>query len=243
MNMQGRGRFRRRAAAAGLLAASFFVSLPFAQTQVDLGFTSRVSALLKAQFAQKFGAGSLERIEDWMRQGKSQKQARDDLRQVAARGKSALPEGEILRNVNGYFNRVKYIEDITHWGLEDYWATPIEMVGSAGGDCEDYAIAKYYLLKELGVPVERLRITYVKALKLNQAHMVLAYYESKGAEPLILDNLDQQIRPASERPDLDPVYGFNDDEVEVTRTGQKAVPTQLRAWQNLQGRLVAQSRI
>jgi predicted transglutaminase-like cysteine proteinase len=210
-----------------------------AQSQLDLGFTTRVSALLKAQFVQKFGAGAMTRIDDWIRYGGSQKQARDDQR----RKSSPAQDIEILNNVNRFFNRVRYVEDMTHWTQADYWATPIEMVSSAGGDCEDYAIAKYYLLKELGVPVERLRITYVKALKLNQAHMVLAYYSATGAEPLILDNLEDQIRPASERPDLDPVYSFNDDQVELTKTGQKTVPSQLRAWQILQGRLRAYSQI
>ena len=61
----------------------------------------------------------------------------------------------------------------------------------------------------MGVPDEQLRITYVKALQLNQAHMVLAWYPTPTADPLILDNLINEIRPASERNDLEPVYSFN----------------------------------
>lgn len=194
--------------------------------------------MLKTKFVQKYGAGTMERIESWIGYGNSQRQAREEQRRRAL----APQDLEILDSVNKFFNRVRYMDDIKHWGQHDYWAAPIELVSSNGGDCEDYAIAKYYLLKELGVPIERLRITYVKALKLNQAHMVLAYYSTTGAEPLILDNLDDQIRPASERTDLDPVYSFNDDQVELAKTGQKSVPTQLRAWQTLQGRLRAHAQ-
>jgi len=85
----------------------------------------------------------------------------------------------------------------------------VEMLSTNGGDCEDFSIAKYFTLLELGVPDERLRITYVKALELNQAHMVLAYYETPESEPLILDNLINKIRSASQRSDLLPVYSFN----------------------------------
>jgi len=63
-------------------------------------------------------------------------------------------------------------------------------LASNGADCEDFSIAKYFALKELGVPIQRLRITYVKAVRLNQAHMVLAYYPEPDAVPLILDNLE-----------------------------------------------------
>src|SRR5690606_3765884 len=66
-----------------------------------------------------------------------------------------------------------------------------------------------FTLRELGVPDEQLKITYVKALEQNQAHMVLAYYETAEAEPLILDNLKPDVLPASARPDLVPVYSFN----------------------------------
>ena len=84
------------------------------------------------------------------------------------------------------------------------------------GDCEDFAIAKYFSLLAVGVPASQLRLVYVR-LQLgapggpSQAHMVLAYYASAQAEPLILDNLITDIRPASRRPDLTPVFSFNSD--------------------------------
>ncbi len=116
-----------------------------------------------------------------------------------------------LEKVNLFFNRSNFVSDLKHWGKKDYWATPVELLATNGGDCEDYSIAKYFTLRELGVPDEKMRITYVKAIRLNQAHMVLAYYENPEDEPLILDNLINNIRSASKRPDLVPIYSFNGD--------------------------------
>ena len=123
---------------------------------------------------------------------------------------AALPELDKLNEVNRFFNRkVRFVDDIQLWRENDYWATPVEMLIKGAGDCEDYSIAKYFTLRRLGIPDEKLRITYVKALNYNQAHMVLTYYASPSAEPLVLDNLINDIRPASQRKDLFPVYAFN----------------------------------
>ncbi len=116
---------------------------------------------------------------------------------------------EKLERVNRFFNRLHFIDDTIHWQQEDYWATPVEFLASNGGDCEDFALAKYFTLRALGVPEERLALTYVKAVRLNRAHMVLTYYPEPGAEPLVLDNLTEAIQPASRRTDLLPVYSFN----------------------------------
>lgn len=108
------------------------------------------------------------------------------------------------------FNRsLRFTDDIEIWQQEDYWATPVEALVKGAADCEDYAIAKYVTLRRLGVASDKLRITLVKALRLNQAHMVLTWYASPGADPLVLDNLIGEIRPASQRDDLLPVYAFN----------------------------------
>jgi len=114
-----------------------------------------------------------------------------------------------IHTVNDFFNKMQFVSDQIHWHRSDYWATPVEFLSTNGGDCEDFSIAKYFTLRELGVPDKKLRITYVKALRLNQAHMVLAYYESPDSDPLILDNLIPQIRHAYNRHDLLPVYSFN----------------------------------
>ena len=122
-------------------------------------------------------------------------------------------EKEKLKLVNEYFNRIPNINDDAHWASPDYWATPLELIGTHGGDCEDFALAKYFTLRELGVPDERLRLTYVRvylpATRKMQTHMVLTYQPTPQAEPLILDNLMDKISPATERKDLAPTYSFN----------------------------------
>ncbi|XVJ71791.1 MAG: hypothetical protein HEQ39_08125 [Rhizobacter sp.] len=122
-----------------------------------------------------------------------------------------------LRVVNEFFNRrVLFRDDIDIWGQTDYWASPLEMLDKGAGDCEDYVIAKYFSLLGLGVPMAKLRLVYARAQLggvggPSQAHMVLAYYESSNAEPLILDNLVSEVRLASRRPDLSPVFSFNSE--------------------------------
>jgi len=144
----------------------------------------------------RFGADAKQRVVDWQVLIESEQAAHDS-------------EWDLIHTVNRFFNQMHFISDMEHWHQEDYWATPVEFLATNGGDCEDFSIAKYFTLLELGVPDKRLRITYVKALNLNQAHMVLAYYETPESEPLILDNLIKRIKGASQRHDLLPVYSFN----------------------------------
>lgn len=115
-----------------------------------------------------------------------------------------------LNAANQFFNKnVAYKTDQNHWKQEDYWATPVESLGTGAGDCEDFAIAKYFTLKAMGVDTSKLRLMYVRALKWDEAHMVLIYNESPNAVPLVLDNIDKRIKPASKRRDLKPIYSFN----------------------------------
>ncbi|MGO5000641.1 transglutaminase-like cysteine peptidase [Oceanisphaera sp. W20_SRM_FM3] len=151
-----------------------------------------------------------------------------------------LNEREVLSRVNIFFNRLRFIDDIKLWGKEDYWATPLEFIGSGGGDCEDFSLAKYFTLRELGVADDKLRMVYVKALKLNQFHMVVAYYPSPSSVPYILDNLEGTIRLATERNDLAPIYSFNGQHLWLMRErGQGELAGQasrLSLWNDLRGR-------
>ena len=122
-----------------------------------------------------------------------------------------LDEMAKIRKVNAFFNELDFINDSDLWGKTDYWATPLQTLTSNGGDCEDFSIAKYFTLIEMGIPAERMRLTYVRALELDQAHMVLTYYARADSEPVVLDNLVTDIKPSSQRTDLLPVYSFNDD--------------------------------
>ncbi len=119
-------------------------------------------------------------------------------------------EDEKLKLTNDFFNQqLLWLSDKKLWKQKDYWATPLETLIKSAGDCEDFTIIKYFTLISLGVPVNRLKLTYVKALKYNQAHMVLTYSKSKRAIPLVLDNINKKILPASKRTDLKPIYSFN----------------------------------
>ena len=154
-----------------------------------------ISDALLEKISQKYGAKATTRLEQWMK-----------LMQTAKN----LPEQEKLKRVNKFFNqRIEFVDDIFLWNRNDYWATPVEFLSRGQGDCEDYSIAKYFTLIELGVPEAKMRITYVKALRLNQAHMVLTYYSTPRAIPVVLDNLIPEIISADKRTDLQPVYNFN----------------------------------
>ena len=155
-------------------------------------FTLDASILNAAE--KKYGADARKRLIAW------QELIRED---------TSRTDLEKLEKVNKFFNQVNFVSDGLHWGKKDYWATPIEFLASDGGDCEDFALAKYFTLKMLGVTEEKLNMTYVKAWKLNQSHMVVTYYKTPGAEPLVLDNLINTIKPSRQRPDLLPVYSFN----------------------------------
>ncbi len=152
-----------------------------------------------------------------------------------------VPEADKLKRINDFINRrIQFGDDPTIWNAPDYWATPLETIGKGAGDCEDFAIIKYFSLKELGVAKEKLRLTYVKAKiggatsNVSQAHMVLTYYSSADAEPLVLDNLLNDIRPASRRPDLTPVFSFNSDGIFTGAATQPTGPVdKLSRWKDL----------
>lgn len=180
---------------------------------------------------QRYGSSGMAAVSAW----------REMMRQAEGQ-----PEAAKLRQVNAFFNRrLRFGDDRLIWGEPDYWATPLESLGRAQGDCEDFAIAKYVTLKLLGVPLEKLRLTYVRARiggaqsTVVQAHMVLSYYPAPGDEPLVLDNLISDIRPASRRPDLTTVFGFNTEGLWVGGAiAPAASATQrLSKWQSLLARM------
>jgi len=115
-----------------------------------------------------------------------------------------------LNAVNRFFNRnIWNVSDERLWGTVDYWATPIETLKKGAGDCEDYAIAKYFTLRTLGIPKKRLGLVYGRANGV--PHMILAYYPPHGGEALALDNLTFRIRKISRASIKKPEYEFNED--------------------------------
>ena len=114
--------------------------------------------------------------------------------------------GEMARAVDARLNSIEYIEDKNNYGRSDYWATPVEFFRN-GGDCEDYAIAKYMSLKSMGVPEERLRIAIVQDLIKNIPHAVLIVYAEEG--PLVLDNQSKVTRRADDVTRYKPIFSIN----------------------------------
>ena len=154
-----------------------------------------------------------------------------------------------LARINNFFNRrIRFDEDTRIWQQSDFWATPLETLSRAAGDCEDFAIAKYASLMLIGIPARQLRLIYVRARiggadsKLSQAHMVVGYFPTPEAEPLILDNLIGEVRPASRRPDLTPVFSFGSDGLWVGGSRESAAdPTaRLSRWRDALQRMRAE---
>jgi predicted transglutaminase-like cysteine proteinase len=179
--------------AFGLLILIVLATAAFA---VGQNFFSREFV---AGVLEHFGQETVTRVLAW----------EDMLKQNAG-----LTERTRIEQVNDFFNHMASVSDMDNWGQRDYWATPVELLAANGGDCEDLAIAKYFSLRMLDVAEDRLRLTYVRAYAGGGSltivpHMVLTYYAEPDADPLILDNLIPEIRPASRRRDLVPTYSFN----------------------------------
>jgi predicted transglutaminase-like cysteine proteinase len=122
-----------------------------------------------------------------------------------------------LEAMNNFFNIVPYDTDLDIWKEKDYWATRTEFLSLDLGDCEDYVIAKYFSLRQLGIPDKNIFLTYVKAIKYKQSHMVLTYYENENSIPLVLDNINPKILPASQRDDLKPLFNFNGEKIYMAK--------------------------
>lgn len=181
----------------------------------------------------RFGSPSAQKFRDWQKLVEEARQSSNNELK--------------LQKVNDFFNRrTQFVEDSEAWGQSDYWATPMETLGQGKGDCEDFAIAKYFTLLAANVEMVQLRLIYVKAKlggaasSIVQAHMVLAYYSAPDAEPAILDNLIGDIRPASQRADLTPVFSFNSQGIwSGISAGGSASQTgtnRLSRWQDLLNR-------
>lgn len=206
------------------------------------GSLTDFSAPLLDAVSKRWGPSAVQRLFAWQELDRKQKKDTPNLAVLVAAPNGTSTARDVLTNVNVFLNKIPYVLDPVHWGVPVYWATPVEFVASNGGKCVDYTTSKYFTLKDVGMPIGKMRMTYVRALKQNVAHMVLAYYPTPDADPLILDNLIGEIKPASQRPDLEPVYSFNDDDLWTVAGGGKPVggASQIRLWQDLNARIARQ---
>jgi predicted transglutaminase-like cysteine proteinase len=148
-----------------------------------------------------------------------------------------------LATVNRFFNEFDFVDDMFLWGREDYWATLHETLARSAGDCEDITIAKYFTLKNLDIPVDSMRLTYVIAVKTGKPHIVLTFQPGPRKEPLVLDTMHNFLFPVSRRRDLVPVYSFNEKGLWVARLQEGwqgetiGSPAGITAWRQLLRRM------
>lgn len=176
---------------AWFLAFCLSICFPLSANYTDTTFTDTFFKDVQ----QRYGDDAVARFRLW---------------QTLIRDGVAESDWQRIHLANQFFNRqVVYRSDAEHWQKNDYWATPIEALGTALGDCEDYALAKYFTLRAMGVEDDKLRLMYVRALNINEPHMVLVYFESHDDIPYVLDNMVADIQQAQFRTDLRPIYSFN----------------------------------
>ncbi len=182
---------------------------------------SSLAAFMDRWHAQRAGqpayAARVERLADYLRQqhGERGMQAYAAWRRMLDEALTAAPMDQLAR-VNDFFNRqVRVADGARLWGRANYWASPGEVLGHGHGDGADIAIAKYFTLLALGMPADRLRLVYVtvraptRDAPVGAPHLVLAYYPTPSAEPMLLDTRDPRLLPAGARSELRPGYSFN----------------------------------
>lgn len=158
-------------------------------------------------------------------------------------------DDEKIKATNAFFNdELFFSNDSYQWRKEDYWATPLEFLFAGAGDCEDFAIAKYFTLLEMGVSQDKLRIIYGHIQSLNEKHVILGYYNSRPDEtfPLVLDSLGNSHRPANklyslkEQKDFIPVYSFNNQSLWIINGSKSLIRgsslERLTEWRRMLGK-------
>lgn len=125
------------------------------------------------------------------------------LRDIAGKDRVAQ-----MAAVNSFMNRAPYIEDSVNYGVPDYWATPLQFM-DMDGDCEDYAIAKFISLRQLGFPNDQMRIVVLDDTNLGIAHAILVVYIDGHA--YVLDNQIPRVVPAEIINHYRPIYSINED--------------------------------
>ena len=219
---------RRLKISLGGILTFAFVFFVYSE-EADL--TTGLTPVVVQKIEQKYGDNAKKRIVAW---------------KSLIVANQAKTENQKLAAVNEFFNRIPYMSDRSAWQQTDYWASPIEFLVFGHGDCEDYSIAKFFTLLALGMPEDRLQITYVTLKEVrsggneNLAHMVLTYFGKDALSPLVLDNLTYKILPADKRPDLTPVYSFNGEGLWLSKQRERGrylgSAERIKRWADLNNR-------
>jgi len=135
-----------------------------------------------------------------------------------------LPLIQMANEVNNLMNKIRYIGDNKNWGKSDYWGTPSEFL-TYGGDCEDFAIAKYISLRALGVPDQAMRIAIVKDLQKGIPHAILIVYTENV--PMVLDNQIKKMTEANDIGHYKPIFSINRTAWWLHNDNRNSNPTQI----------------
>ena len=151
--------------------------------------------------------------------------------------------------VNLAINRgVAYAPDPPTAPGGDVWSTPFETLARGAGDCEDLAIAKFYLLIASGAPREGVRLLYAirhgpdRAAKPQPHLATLAGWPL--ADPCVLDSVNPLVVPLSQRDDLEPLFSFDQRAIwpgvePMPLTGRRR---RIDRWQTTQARTLQQAQ-
>lgn len=157
-----------------------------------------------------------------------------------------LPPLERIVFVNTQVNRrVDFIDDAL-MGDNDVWLTPFETLTRAQGDCEDIAIAKFFVLLASGFDVANVRLLYARYRDVSVPGLatphVVALARQPFDDPLVLDNLNVMLLPVSQRPDLEAVFSFDHRQVWEGVHGPVlgAAADRLPPWRRLLQRMAGQ---
>ncbi|MDX6752449.1 transglutaminase-like cysteine peptidase [Geminicoccaceae bacterium 1502E] len=131
-------------------------------------------------------------------------------RTLAAHERIRITDAALLAGIDAAVDRLPYRSDREGHGQGDLWLTPLEFL-EAGGDCEDYAITKYFLLRELGVPAEALRLVVVRDRVRGLEHAVLLARPGQGqGDWQMLDNLRRGPVAAAATAAYQPLYAIGE---------------------------------
>lgn len=187
--------------------ASAFTSAAVRTIRPDTGYPGLFgSSEVKSNGVSMFPKWTsvMSRFEDQMKSQSGSATVRNWKAQLA--GLEGMSRGQQIEEVNRYINNVRYIEDSRNYGKSDQWSTPIEFL-TRGGDCEDFAIAKYASLRALGFSTDQMRIAIVQDKIKNIPHAILIVYDA--GRTYVLDNQDKGVRSADSINRYKPIFSLN----------------------------------
>ena len=208
--------------------ASFFSTCTLVAGAAEINHAA-ISKRVIRDTERVFGPGAASRIAAWS--------------ELVTNNKDK-PISEKLALTNSFFNRVPVKSEEEIWG-HMHWSTPFEMLLHNAGSQADHTIAKYITLEAMGISIDHMTITHVHSMKSsNLSYMVLTYHEKRGVVPLVLDTMNDEIKPADQRTDLFPEDSLNDSglwlsnkQKDERNDAQEEAAVHVELWNDMNARL------